>query len=214
MKAKMELAESKQAYSKRKETSELTYAHIKYNLGFTEFLTRGLKRDGNTEFSKKFFVYNETSDTFTCPTGKTLPYKSHTVDKRGNIRKNYFSCKACWSCPSRPQCAANREMRIITATPYEGVVRRMKAKMELAESKQVYSKRKETSELTYAHIKYNLGFTEFLTRGIQGVKAEWNLACAASNLRRIWSQIQKKGMSIKQVFNQIAQSFWQIFIPA
>ncbi len=170
----------------------------------------GLKRDGNAEFSKKFFVYNETSDTFTCPTGKTLPYKSHTVDKRGNIRKNYFSCKACWSCPSRPQCAANREMRIITATPYEGVVRRMKAKMELDESKQAYSKRKETSELAYAHIKYNLGFTEFLTRGLKGVKTEWNLACAASNLRRIWNQIKKTGRTIQE----ITQSFWHSFIPA
>lgn len=170
---------------------------------------KGAKKTPESEqYSKKHFIYNETSDTFTCPEGKTLPYKSDYVSKRGQFLKMYYSFKACHYCPVANRCKSQTaENRVIIATPYEGVIRRMKAKMELAESKQVYSKRKETSELTYAHIKYNLGFTEFLTRGLKGVKTEWNLACAASNLRRIWNQIKKTGKTIQA----ISQSFSQLF---
>lgn len=177
---------------------------------------KGAKKTPESEqYNKKHFTYDETADTFTCPEGKILPYKSDYTSKRGQFLKMYYSFKACHYCPVANRCKSQTaENRVITATPYEGVIRRMKTKMELAESKQVYSIRKETSELAYAHIKYNLGFTEFLTRGLIGVKTEWNLACAASNLRRIWNQIKKKDMNIQQIFQQITQSFSQLFSPA
>jgi transposase len=172
------------------------------------------KKEESSQYNKKFFIYLEEADAFKCPEGKILPYKSDYKSKRGQFLKMYYSFKACHRCPAAQQCYGKAENRVITATEYEAVIRRMKAKMELAESRKVYSKRKETSELAYAHIKHNLGFTEFLTRGLKGVKTEWNLACAASNLRRIWNQMLKTGVSLKQVFNQITQSFWQLFTPA
>ena len=171
------------------------------------------KKEENSQYNKKFFIYLEKEDAFKCPEGKILPYKSDYVSKRGQFLKMYYSFKACHHCPAAQQCYGKAENRVITATEYEAVIRRMKAKMELDESKKVYSKRQETSELTYAHLKFNMGFTEFLTRGIQKVKTEWNLACAASNLRRIWNQMLRTGVSLRQVFNQMAQSFWQSFYP-
>jgi hypothetical protein len=36
------------------------------------------------------------------------------------------------------------------------------------------------------NIKQNRGLREFLTRGLQGVRAEFSLACIAHNLKRIW----------------------------
>lgn len=41
----------------------------------------------------------------------------------------------------------------------------------------------------FGHIKANLGFRDFLLRRIKGAKIEFNLACIASNLRRIWSYL-------------------------
>ncbi|MBU1854600.1 MAG: transposase, partial [Nanoarchaeota archaeon] len=35
-------------------------------------------------------------------------------------------------------------------------------------------------------IKQNLGFREFLLRGLDKVKVEFNLACIAHNLQKIW----------------------------
>lgn len=176
---------------------------------------KGAKKKGeSSQYNKKFFIYLEKEDAFKCPEGKILPYKSDYTTKRGEFLKMYYNFKACHRCPAARQCYGKAENRVITATPYEASIRRMKTKMALPESKQVYSKRQETSELTYAHLKFNMGFTEFLTRGIQTVKNEWNLACAASNLRRIWNQMLKTGLSLRQVFNQIAQSFWQSVSPA
>jgi transposase len=63
---------------------------------------------------------------------------------------------------------------------------RMRDKMETSEAKKVYSLRKITVEPVYGNIKQNLGFREFLLRGKEKVKIEFNLACIAHNLKKIW----------------------------
>ena len=63
---------------------------------------------------------------------------------------------------------------------------RMRDKMETDEAKKVYGLRKITVEPVYGNIKQNLGFREFLLRGKEKVKTEFNLACIAHNLQKIW----------------------------
>ena len=63
---------------------------------------------------------------------------------------------------------------------------RMKEKMEKPESREVYRMRKITVEPVYGNLKHNLGFREFLLRGLNIVKIEMNLACIAHNLQKIW----------------------------
>lgn len=63
---------------------------------------------------------------------------------------------------------------------------RMKEKMNTDEGKKIYSLRKITVEPVYGHIKQNLGFREFLLRGLVGVKIEMNLISIAHNLSKIW----------------------------
>ena len=46
--------------------------------------------------------------------------------------------------------------------------------------------RSKTVERVFGHIKQNIGLREFLTRGLEGVRAEFSLACIAHNLKRIW----------------------------
>lgn len=83
-------------------------------------------------------------------------------------------------------------------------------------------------ERLFGHIKQNIGLREFSTRGLQGVRAEFSLACIAHNLKRIWSiKSQTKAIgvnstkngridqsslknlctSIKAVWSQISSSF-------
>ncbi|MCH8004049.1 MAG: transposase, partial [Nanoarchaeota archaeon] len=50
----------------------------------------------------------------------------------------------------------------------------------------VYGLRKITVEPVYGNIKQNLGFREFLLRGLEKVKIEMNLVCIAHNLQKIW----------------------------
>jgi transposase len=63
---------------------------------------------------------------------------------------------------------------------------RMKEKMSTCEAKKVYSLRKITVEPVYGNLKENLGFRGFLLRGVEKVRIEFNLACIAHNLQKIW----------------------------
>jgi len=63
---------------------------------------------------------------------------------------------------------------------------RMRDKMEKPESKDVYRLRKCTVEPVIGNIKQNLGFREFLLKGLPGTKIEMNLVGIAHNLGKIW----------------------------
>jgi transposase len=63
---------------------------------------------------------------------------------------------------------------------------RMKKKMETEEGKKTYGLRKTIVEPVIGNIKYNLGFNEFLIRGLDGAKLELNLVSIAHNLKKIW----------------------------
>ena len=62
----------------------------------------------------------------------------------------------------------------------------MKDKMEAEEARKIYRLRKITVEPVYGNLKENLGFRGFLLRGVEKVKIEFNLACIAHKLQKIW----------------------------
>jgi len=71
---------------------------------------------------------------------------------------------------------------------------RMKKKMETKKGKKIYGLRKTIVEPVIGNIKYNLGFEEFLMRGLNGAKLELNIASIAHNLKKIWSAKEKIGL--------------------
>ena len=71
---------------------------------------------------------------------------------------------------------------------------RMRDKMEKEESKEVYRLRKCTVEPVIGNIKQNLGFREFLLRGLEKVKIEVNLVSIAHNLGKIWRLTRAPGV--------------------
>ncbi len=70
---------------------------------------------------------------------------------------------------------------------------RMRDKMETQEARKVYGLRKITVEPVYGNIKQNLGFREFLLKGKEKVQIEFNLACIAHNLRKMWGMARVSG---------------------
>ena len=62
----------------------------------------------------------------------------------------------------------------------------MKDKMETKEGRYIYGLRKTIVEPVIGNVKYNLGFTEFLIRGLNGAKLELNIVSIAHNLKKIW----------------------------
>ena len=80
---------------------------------------------------------------------------------------------------------------------------RMKAKMETEESKKVYGLRKIVVEPVIGNVKYNLGFNEFLVRGLNGAKLELNIASITHNLKKIWIARGKICKNNKNLFFEL-----------
>jgi len=76
---------------------------------------------------------------------------------------------------------------------------RMKKKLETQEGKQTYSLRKTIVEPVIGNIKYNMGFTEFLIRGLDGAKLELNIASISHNLKKIWALNGKINLGNKNI---------------
>ena len=62
----------------------------------------------------------------------------------------------------------------------------MREKVVSDEGRRIYSRRSSTVEPTFGTIKAVLGLRQFLMRGLERVRIEWDLACLAYNTSRIW----------------------------
>ena len=77
-----------------------------------------------------------------------------------------------------PECPADADA--VTA---------MKHRLQTAEGKAIYSKRKSTVETVFGVIKEVLGFRRFHLRGLRGAEGEWTLVCTAWNLKRLYALV-------------------------
>lgn len=63
----------------------------------------------------------------------------------------------------------------------------MRKKVTSDEGRRIYRRRAATVEPVFGTIKSALGLRQFLLRGIEKVRIEWDLVCLAYNTRRLWS---------------------------
>src|SRR3954462_8047979 len=70
-------------------------------------------------------------------------------------------------------------------TPVEAMVHRLTT----PEGRKLYAQRKHTPEPVFGIIKSVLGFRQFLLRGLDQVRGEWNLVTMAWNLKRMFALI-------------------------
>lgn len=65
-------------------------------------------------------------------------------------------------------------------------VETMRHRLKTKSGKAVYAKRKSTIEPVFGIIKAAMGFRQFLLRGLDAVKDEWDLVCIVFNLKRLF----------------------------
>jgi transposase len=68
-------------------------------------------------------------------------------------------------------------------TPVEAMAHRLKT----PEGKKLYALRKQTPEPVFGIIKSALGFRQFLLRGLDQARGEWNLVTMAYNMKRLFA---------------------------
>jgi hypothetical protein len=71
-------------------------------------------------------------------------------------------------------------------------MRRLREIKERPEMQAIYRRRKSTVEPVFGQIKCGMGFRRYFYRGLSNVRSEWNLVCAAFNLKKITSLLQRK----------------------
>jgi transposase len=139
--------------------------------------------DCNREIKKGDFGYDNDRDRFTCPGGHILELKRKSEDGK----QVYQAPKeACDQCSYQERCCKSQkgEPRTITTDAKEPLRQQMIEKMEQKNSKEVYKKRKQIVEPVFGQIK-NSGFRGFLLRGYKKATAEFSLACAVHNFKKI-----------------------------
>ena len=64
---------------------------------------------------------------------------------------------------------------------------KMREKLQTEEGRKIYAKRAKTVEPVFGIIKAPMGFRQFLLRGLDKVRIEWDLVCLAYNMKRLYS---------------------------
>jgi hypothetical protein len=62
---------------------------------------------------------------------------------------------------------------------------KMRQEYDKPSSRAIFSRRKETAELPFGHIKRNLGAGHFLIRGLEGARAEMSVLASCFNVARL-----------------------------
>lgn len=64
-------------------------------------------------------------------------------------------------------------------------IERVSHRLKTQEGRKLYAKRKATVEPVFGVIKHVMGFRQFMLRGYENVKGEWNLVAIAWNMKRL-----------------------------
>lgn len=164
-------------------------------------------------FDKKHFRYDASRDEFQCPENQLVAFLGEHFDKQKGKTIRVYKGESCMSCPSRSNCTTRKDgIRYLKMYPWEDERNAMVAKMKTPEAKEIYKLRQQIVEPAIGDIKENQGLRAFLTRGIQGVKIEFNLACAARNLKKIWLYLQKKEIGRNLLNSKANSCLFQWFI--
>ena len=72
----------------------------------------------------------------------------------------------------------------------------MAHRLQTLQGKALYALRKHTPEPVFGIIKSELGFRQFLLRGLEGAPGEWKLVTMAWNLKRMFRRLSTTAGSV------------------
>ena len=174
---------------------------------------KGKDVDGNN-FDKKNFKYDERKNEYICPKGHKLKFSYEYYDKIKKRNMKIYRGVNCKKCSSNKECTKRKDkIRTIKSDCFEKERREMAKKMQTQKAKEIYKERKQVVEPVIGCYKENLGFRDFLTRRLKTVKNEFNLVCAAYNLKKIWIILQNRKKKRDQLVKIKGRIILQLFFP-
>ena len=132
------------------------------------------------------FKYDELDDSYICPEGEKLVYWKTRTKKSKTRQWNHkvYRGVSCSTCSKRSLCTKSerRELLIDMRDPLLQVMRK---KLLSEEGKLKYLMRQYLIEPVFGHLKYNVGYTHFLLRGLEKINGEFKLMCIGWNLKKM-----------------------------
>ena len=144
-----------------------------------------LNKDGY--FDKSAFRYDHEKDCYICPMGHEMPRCSGSRRRRKKTKVTQFRyrCFKCRNCQFKPVCTSSRHNRSISRNSDARIHEIQRIKMGDPAGKEVYKFRRQTVEPVFGVIKEIQGLRQFLMRGLESVRTEWDIASTTINVRRL-----------------------------
>jgi transposase len=149
------------------------------------------RRGVDPAFRPEAFSFEAASDTYTCPSGKTLRYESKE-ERPGRTNYQYRAKAAdCQACPLKAKCCPHNAAkgRMIVRGVDHPVVAAFNEKMQTEAAQQIYKQRGALAEFPHAWIKDKLGLRQFRLRGLIKVGREALWACLTYNIQQ-WIRLR------------------------
>ena len=145
----------------------------------------GYRRHTHREehYGKYRFKYDPTFDTYFCPEGKRLYWKTTT---REGYRQYFSNRKDCAGCPRRAACFSEKATRrMVTRHVWQDALDEVTAFTKTLHGRRLYSWRKETIERSFAEAKENHGLRFARMLGLANMREQSFLTAAVQNMKRL-----------------------------
>ncbi len=142
-------------------------------------------------FGPEAFTYDEATDCYRCPAGKTLPYRRRST-KRDRVYRVYQAAAAdCCQCPWRQRCCPQSSNgRQLSRPQPDPVMESHREWMQSARAQAAYRRRAEVAEFPNACLKERIGLRKFRLLGLPKARLELLWAVLAYNvghwIRLVW----------------------------
>ncbi|HQT90437.1 MAG TPA: IS1182 family transposase [Candidatus Kryptobacter bacterium] len=159
--------------------------YLKYNT----FHIEKTNKYRNNPYRKENFAYDQESDTYRCPQGRSVSFKETREVKTDNgytTELRIYQCTDCTDCSVRKLCKRGDGNRTIQINRKLEAYR-SQARVNL-ESEKGIALRKERGvdvEPVFADIKLNQNYRRFRLRGQEKVNVEMGLLSMAHNTKKI-----------------------------
>ena len=134
-------------------------------------------------FGKYRFKYDYDFDTYICPEGKHLYWRT---TNRVGFREYWSSSKDCANCPRRNECISEKATRRkVVRHVWQDALERVTWFTKTPNGQRLYSWRKETIERSFAEAKENHGLRFARMLGIKNMREQCFLTATVQNIKRL-----------------------------
>ncbi|WP_108722003.1 MULTISPECIES: IS1182 family transposase [Paenibacillus] len=141
-------------------------------------------------FPKWKFTFDAERELYVCPAGQELKYR--TTDRKG-YQQYASDPEQCKSCPFLNQCTQSKNHRkMVTRHVWEDSKDWVRNNRLSKSGKQLYRKRKETIERSFADAKELHGFRYCRLRGLPNVREQALMTATVQNMKKMAIHLDRR----------------------